>query len=101
MSIVLCVSDRTSNMSKTTQLIIMPVKTCHFMQKICSCQKRHFRIENKSIIGIKDLHQVIYAPNKNYRGSKYQLDVQNPRGIRFYPYYHCTNKICLNVLGSM
>ncbi len=27
------------------------------------------------------LHQVIYAPYQNDRGSKYQSDVQNTRGI--------------------
>ncbi len=37
---------------------------------------------------IKDFPQVIYAPNQNDRGSKYQSDVQNTRGICCYPYYH-------------
>ncbi len=47
MAITLYMSIRTS---KTTQLIIMPVKTCHFMQKTCpwSSQLRHFRVENQS-----------------------------------------------------
>ena len=40
----------------------MPVKTCHFMQKICSCQKRHFRIENQSVIGINP-HMNMQGPH--------------------------------------
>ncbi len=38
-------------------------------------------------VRVKDFHQVIYAPNQNYRRSKYQSDGQNTRGIRFYPDY--------------
>ena len=46
------------------------------------------RLERVSAIPFKDFPQVIYAPNQNDRGSKYQSDVQNTRGICFYLYYH-------------
>ncbi len=79
---VMVVVNIYSNWLRKTKILRSNVESqAKVTRKVIKCKK--IKCHN-----FKDFPQVIYTPNQNHRGSKYQSDVQNPRGICFYPYYH-------------